>query len=226
MTPEQWMRVGLRICSIRKKRGISRRALSEIIGVSEGHIQGIEIGKENVTLDMAVRLGRALNISLDYLLMGVSPIPNAGDGVIRLRCDTQAKEIKKRYCSDSENANSNAHQKICASENKKEAKQEKRKVPVVNALQLGNRVREIRLRRGITEAFLAESIHITASHMSNIERGRKIPSVDIVVALAQTLGVSIDYIVLGIRPVIGAGNWNLHLHSSDEPAMKINASEE
>ena len=215
MTPEQLRRIGLRIRTLRLKKRFSKRELGEMVGVSEGHIQELESGKENVTLDMAVRLGRALNVSLDYLLMGVSSIPGAGDGIVRLRCDTQAQEIKDEPSAEHEKISDKEVQQIYPPAAEKPEKQKKQKVLVINTLEIGNRIREIRLQRGITEAFLAESVHITPSHMSNIEHGKKVPSVEVVVALAQSLDVSIDYIVLGIRPVIGAGNWGLRLHSGD-----------
>lgn len=61
----------------------------------------------------------------------------------------------------------------------------------------GERIRQLRIHSGYTQETLAEKLNIDRSFLSYVESGKKGCSVDILVQLAATFGVSIDYIVLG-----------------------------
>ncbi len=90
---------------------------------------------------------------------------------------------------------------------------------------IGNRIREERKRRGISGVELAGIINVSKGQLSNIELGKRALCADVAADIALALGVSIDYLVLGIRPVIGAGNWGLRLRSDDEIAVEIDEEE-
>ena len=62
---------------------------------------------------------------------------------------------------------------------------------------MGRRVRECRSERGMTQEMLAEKAGISTSFVGHIERGEKQASVDTVVALAQCLNVSLDFLLMG-----------------------------
>ena len=55
-------RIGSMVRSARGSRGISRRELSEVSGVSQRYLAQIEAGEGNLSVAMLVRLGAALNI--------------------------------------------------------------------------------------------------------------------------------------------------------------------
>ncbi len=57
---------------------------------------------------------------------------------------------------------------------------------------LGNRIRHLRNRAGITQAQLAERVDISPEFMSRLERGLKAPSVDSAAKIAHALGVSLS----------------------------------
>ncbi len=69
----------------------------------------------------------------------------------------------------------------------------------VDYLAMGERVRELHRKKGMTQSELAEGADISTSFIGHIERGEKIPSLETVSSLAACLGTSMDYIVLGIR---------------------------
>jgi transcriptional regulator with XRE-family HTH domain/quercetin dioxygenase-like cupin family protein len=75
---------------------------------------------------------------------------------------------------------------------------------------LGERVREARLRRGMTIRGLAGTVSVTASMISQIETGRSQPSVSTLYALATALDVPIEELFhsgplnSGPRPADGA----------------------
>jgi transcriptional regulator with XRE-family HTH domain/quercetin dioxygenase-like cupin family protein len=73
---------------------------------------------------------------------------------------------------------------------------------------LGERVREARLRRGLTIRGLAGTVSVTASMISQIETGRSQPSVSTLYALATALEVPIEELFhSGPRPADGAAPW-------------------
>ena len=60
---------------------------------------------------------------------------------------------------------------------------------------LGERIREERLRRGLTQAQLAEAIDISNTYMGAIERGERCLTLDTLVRLVNRLGVTVDYLL-------------------------------
>ena len=63
------MRLGKRIKSIRKLRGVSQMELSEIIDCSPNHLSYIENGNRSMSLASFVRMANALGTSADELLI-------------------------------------------------------------------------------------------------------------------------------------------------------------
>jgi transcriptional regulator with XRE-family HTH domain len=60
---------------------------------------------------------------------------------------------------------------------------------------LGERVREQRRSRGLTQEALAESLDLSVAYVSLIERGGRNPPYTTVVAIARALGVPTSRIV-------------------------------
>ena len=56
---------------------------------------------------------------------------------------------------------------------------------------LGKRIREIRKSQGISQEQLAERADISAQYVSNIERGKENPTLDLLLRLAEALRVSL-----------------------------------
>lgn len=69
-------------------------------------------------------------------------------------------------------------------------------------MNLGERIRQKRENLGITQRDLAQSISMTPQHISVIEQGKRLPSIELLAKLAQELGVSIDYLVTGKEGII------------------------
>jgi len=66
--------------------------------------------------------------------------------------------------------------------------------------QIGLRIRKAREEKGLTQEKLSELCSISATHVSNIERGTRVPSLDAVYTIACELGVSMDTLMFGTRP--------------------------
>jgi transcriptional regulator with XRE-family HTH domain len=61
---------------------------------------------------------------------------------------------------------------------------------------LGDRVREQRRNRGLTQEALAEALDLSVAYVSLIERGGRNPPYTTVVAIARALGVPTSRIVV------------------------------
>ena len=65
----------------------------------------------------------------------------------------------------------------------------------MDKLALGKKLREARLRKGYTQEVLAEKAEIGAMYLGEIERGGKMPSLNIFIKLVEALDISADYIL-------------------------------
>ena len=61
---------------------------------------------------------------------------------------------------------------------------------------LGERIREERLKRNLTQAQLAEEVDISDTYMGAIERGERSLTLDTLVRLVNRLGVTGDYLLV------------------------------
>ena len=57
---------------------------------------------------------------------------------------------------------------------------------------LGKRIREYRLRKKMTQAALAELVHVEPKHISCIECGKNYPSADLLDKIARVLEIEHD----------------------------------
>jgi transcriptional regulator with XRE-family HTH domain len=62
---------------------------------------------------------------------------------------------------------------------------------------LGKRIKERRQSSGLTQEDLAKITQITLQHISSIEQGKRTPSLNLLIKIAEQLKVSLDYLVLG-----------------------------
>ncbi|MEM8534996.1 MAG: helix-turn-helix transcriptional regulator [Chloroflexota bacterium] len=77
----------------------------------------------------------------------------------------------------------------------------------------GTKLRYLRRRQGLTQADLAEQLALARQgHVSNLEMGRREPSVDLVLHIAQLFAVSADYLLRDEVPVEAV------THVSDQPS--------
>ena len=60
---------------------------------------------------------------------------------------------------------------------------------------IGSRIRKIRIKCGLTQFQLAELIDVSAVFLSNMETGKKLPSVEALIHIANALDVSSDDIL-------------------------------
>jgi putative transcriptional regulator len=64
----------------------------------------------------------------------------------------------------------------------------------MDALELANRLKEIRLARGFTQEALAEQVGVTRQTIIAIEKAKFVPSVKLALEIAGMLGVPLDQV--------------------------------
>ena len=64
-------------------------------------------------------------------------------------------------------------------------------------MDLGRRIRKQRSQRGWTQEALAERVNVSTSFVGHVERGTRKASLETLVAMANVLDVSLDYLLSG-----------------------------
>ena len=67
---------------------------------------------------------------------------------------------------------------------------------------MGDRIREARKHQGLTQDQLAERLDISVQFVGQIERGLKLPSMQVFIKLIEVLNVSADYL---LRDAVSSG---------------------
>ena len=65
----------------------------------------------------------------------------------------------------------------------------------VNKLTMGDRIREARKKLGLTQEQFAEKLDVSVTYVSELERGLKMPSMQLFINLVETLDVSADHLL-------------------------------
>lgn len=73
------LEIGERIRITRVSRGFSREALAELMGISTLFLGYIECGQRGMSLATLQNICKVLNVSADYILLGVSSFQNDKD---------------------------------------------------------------------------------------------------------------------------------------------------
>lgn len=62
---------------------------------------------------------------------------------------------------------------------------------------LGPRIAVLRRNAGLSQGELAQRLQVSSSAIGMYEQGRREPSAEILVAMARTFGVTVDYLLTG-----------------------------
>ena len=60
----------------------------------------------------------------------------------------------------------------------------------INPIEIGKRIRSYRLQLHFSQEALAETVHVNTQHISNIEKGKRTPSLDLLVDIASVLHIT------------------------------------
>ena len=67
----------------------------------------------------------------------------------------------------------------------------------LNYIIIGRRVKESRLKKGISQAILAEQINMSVSYISRIETAKKQASLEALVRISNVLGTTMNHLLKG-----------------------------
>ena len=90
MTDIEWKHLGMRMRDIRQQRRISLKLLQQMTGCSDTHLGNIERNRSHPSLENIVAIVTALDVCLDYIILGLRPISNP-TGLI-FRSDDELEE--------------------------------------------------------------------------------------------------------------------------------------
>lgn len=62
---------------------------------------------------------------------------------------------------------------------------------------IGFRIAELRKGAGISQAQLASHLHVCGSTVGMYEQGRRVPGIEILIAISDYFDVSLDYLITG-----------------------------
>lgn len=99
---ENRLRIGRKVATIRKEKGLSIRELAEQCGVSYQNITKIENGKYNVSIDILWKLCEVLNCKLDIIKIPQSKYPWYDIGEIVFVKSRNTNELVKAEIVDFE----------------------------------------------------------------------------------------------------------------------------
>ena len=78
------------------------------------------------------------------------------------------------------------------------------KVAVCNmsfsAIETGKRIRKYRNARNMKQFDLGEQVNVSRNYICKLEKGERVAAIEIYVALAEYFGVTLDELLLGIKP--------------------------
>lgn len=70
-------------------------------------------------------------------------------------------------------------------------------VPMVDFGEFGSRLRKLRTRKQLSQSKVAEQAHLVPSYYNMIENGKKMPSLDVLLRIANILDTTLDEMFLG-----------------------------
>lgn len=66
-----------------------------------------------------------------------------------------------------------------------------------NPVEIGLRISRLREQLGYTQEAFSERLHTSRNYLAKLELGLRTPSIDMLIEIAETSGVTLDYLVLG-----------------------------
>ncbi|MDM8523272.1 helix-turn-helix transcriptional regulator [Desulfococcaceae bacterium HSG8] len=70
-----------------------------------------------------------------------------------------------------------------------------------NKIEIGKRIKKIRLRKGLTQEGFSSQLGIDRTHVSNIERGKTSPSGLLLSAICSAFKINYNWVMHGLGPI-------------------------
>lgn len=69
-----------------------------------------------------------------------------------------------------------------------------KEIIIINTKALGQKIREARLKYGYTQLELSEILKVSPNYLGDIERGKKLPSLNKAIIIANELKINLEYL--------------------------------
>ena len=73
---------------------------------------------------------------------------------------------------------------------------------MIDYSKIGARIKEYRNKKGLSQEALADTVSVDYRHIASIENGRKYPSLELVILIANALGISADDILFDVLDTV------------------------
>jgi transcriptional regulator with XRE-family HTH domain len=173
---------GAKLRLLRRARRIRQTQLAAALGLaSQAHVSNLEAGRREPSIELILRVAGYFGVSTDYLLrddrhVGSECGPDPRDVV------GASRSIRESTIEYTTNARASSTCQL-----------------------LGPKVKHLRRQREMSQTELAHRVGLqTQSHISYLERGRKEPSLDLVIRVADFFGVRINYLLCDDIPIDAA----------------------
>ena len=87
-------------------------------------------------------------------------------------------------------------------------------------MNIGEKIKDLRRNRSMTQEALAERVNVSTSFVGHVERGTRKASLETLVAMANALDVSLDYLLSGSMNSSVIGPIPRSLSSQQRTALK------
>ena len=171
---------GAKLSYLRQRHNLTQVELGERLGLAaHAHISYLEAGRRVPSIDLASRVATLFHVSLDYLLRDTIPVEAH-----------EAPDDRKHLGPGDLLSCNQAEATHFAGARSSPSHLFSRKLLY------------LRSKQGMNQTDLARRLGLhTQSHLSRLETGRKEPSVDMVLRIADLFGVTTDYLLRDAIPV-------------------------
>lgn len=92
----------------------------------------------------------------------------------------------------------------------------------VNLIEMGKRIKDLRIKQNKTQKYFADMIYISPSYLALIEQGKRTITIDVLAQIAKVCDVTTDYLLFGISDEPDESNSKFFQRLSDTyPPEKI-----
>jgi transcriptional regulator with XRE-family HTH domain len=167
--------MGATLRQYRQQRRLSHKALAARMGIRPSYISEIELGKRNIAVLMLLRLARALDIPLAWLLAQLDPHATLAPAVT-----AEPLPAWKAGVTPHDTPSLHPHD------------------PETLLHLLGTTIRQYRQSQGLTQTGLAAKTGLDNWYLSQIEQGQRNLSTLSLVRIADALGLAVSHL---LRPL-------------------------
>ncbi|KNZ69144.1 transcriptional regulator, XRE family [Thermincola ferriacetica] len=199
------MSLGSKIREFRKERGLTVTQLAEKLGVSPSYLSAVERDIKKPSVIMVKKISSLLNISVSYLMTNSENNTVTGEKLKNIRksrglSTEDLAELSQIPVEDIQNIERNLIRPTLEQLEKLSSALNVTLRYFVErnpySIQLGDKIRDLREKRAMSQADLAGSADLSPSLISQIENNITMPSLETLERIAEVLDVETSYFLL------------------------------